>query len=156
VRLSPAFVVSSLELPAVTAADRFGGLLVLLAALFAGWACARGGADPGLVAALVGAGGLDSARRLLAWRRVSGAPRRRLDVRDDGTFWLSTPGAPALRVIVGRGTRLLGPSVFLDLDAASPGPGGRYRYWLLPFDAPEAVLRQWSVVLPHCWRVAST
>ena len=132
------------------------GLLVLLTALFVGWACARAGAGPWLVAAVVLAGGLDGMRRLLAWRRARGMPRRRLDVRGDGTLWLSTPGAPACRVLVGRGTRLLGPSVFLDLHAASPGSGSRYRYWLLPFDAPEPVLRQWSVVLPRCWRVAST
>ena len=154
-RSSPAFVVSSLELPAVAAADRVAGLLVLLAALFVGWACARAGAGPWPVAAMVLAGCLDHARRQLAWHRARGAPRRHLEVRGDGSLWLGTPGEPACRVLVGRGTRLLGPSVFLDLRAASPAPGGRYRCWLLPFDAPEAVLRRWSVVLPHCWRVAS-
>jgi hypothetical protein len=156
VRSSPAFVVSSLELPAVTAADRIAGLLVLLAGLFVAWACARAGAGAWLVAAVVLAGGLECARQLLAWRRAGRAPRRRLDFVGDGTLWLSTPGAPPGRVLVGRGTRLLGPSVFLDLHAASPGSGGRYRYWLLPFDVPEPVLRRWSVVLPRCWRVAST
>lgn len=155
-RSSPAFVVSSLELPAVAAADRIAGLLVLLAALFVGWACARAGAAAGLVAAVVLAGGIDCARRLLAWRRASTAPRRRLDFMGDGTLWLNTPGQPACRVLVGRGTRLLGPSVFLDLHADFPAAGGRYRCWLLPFDAPEPVLRRWSVVLPSCWRVAST
>jgi hypothetical protein len=156
VRSSPAFVVSSLELPAVAAADRIAGLLVLLAALFVGWACARAGAGAWLVAAAVLAGGLDCVRRLLAWRRASGSPRHRLDCRGDGTLWLSTPGTPAGRVLVGRGTRLLGPSIFLDLRAASPALAGRYRYWLLPFDAPVQVLRRWSVVLPRCWRVATT
>ena len=155
-RSSPAFVVSSLELPAVAAADRIAGLLVLLAALFVGWACARAGAAAWLVAAVGLAGGLDSARRLVAWRRTSGSPAYRLDFLGDGTLWLSAPGKPACRVLVGRGTRLLGPSVFLDLHAASPVLAGRYRYWLLPFDAPEQVLRHWSVVLPRCWRVAST
>ncbi|MGL6221981.1 MAG: hypothetical protein ACRC6L_00190 [Steroidobacteraceae bacterium] len=155
-RSSPAFAVSSLELPAVAAADRIAGLLVLLAALFVAWACARAGAAGWLVVALVLAGGLDSARRLLVWRRASGAPAHRLDCLDDGTLWLSAPGKPACRVLVGRGTRLLGPSVFLDLHAASPVLAGRYRYWLLPFDAPAQALRRWSVVLPHCWRVAGT
>lgn len=155
-RSSPAFVVSSLELPAVAAADRLAGLLVLLAALFVAWACARSGADMRLVAALVLGGGLDCARRLLAWRRARSAPRRRLEVRDDGTLWLSTPGLPASHVLVGRDTRLLGPSVFLDLHAVSPASGRPYRYWLLPFDAPVAVLRRWSVVLPRCWCAAST
>jgi hypothetical protein len=107
------------------------------------------------VAAVILAGGIYCARRLLAWRQASTAPRRRLDFMGVGTLWLSTPGQPACRVLVGRRTRLLGPSVFLDLYAASPVLAGRYRFWLLPFDAPEPVLRRWSVVLPSCWRVAS-
>jgi hypothetical protein len=156
VRSSPAFAVSSLELPAVVAADRIAGLLVLLAGLFVAWACARAGAAAWLVAVLVLACGLDCARRLLAWRRSRGSLAHRLDFLGDGTLWLSAPGQPACRVLVGRGTRLLGPSVFLDLHAASPVLAGRYRYWLLPFDAPEQVLRLWSVVLPRCWRVAGT
>jgi len=156
VRSSPAFAVSSLEPPAVAAADRIAGLLVLLAALFVAGACARAGAGGWLVGALVLAGALESARRLLAWRRASGSPAHRLDLLEDGTLWLSAPGQAACHVLVGRGTRLLGPSVFLDLHAASPVLAGRYRFWLLPFDAPEPVLRRWSVVLPRCWRVAST
>jgi hypothetical protein len=45
------------------------------------------------------------------------------------------------------GTRLIGPSVFLDLLAESNPAGERLRTWLTPFDAPPRVLRRWSVVL---------
>ena len=157
-RSSPAFAVSSLELPAVTAADRIAAALVPLAALFVTWACARAGIGGWWVVGVAGgAGGLACLHAALAVRRARRAPLRRLDVRGDGTMTLRTAGGQApCPVTVGRGTRLLGPSVFLDLRTSSPGAEGRLRYWISPFDAPAHVLRQWSVVLPRCGRVACT
>jgi hypothetical protein len=57
---------------------------------------------------------------------------------------------------VERGTRLLGPSVFLDLRVDWAQAPGRLQCWITPFDAPGRVMRQWSVVLPLFGRAACT
>ena len=63
------------------------------------------------------------------------------------------PVPPAVMTI-GVGTRLVGPSVFLDLLAASIPAGKPLRTWLTPLDVPTQAIRRWSVVLPHSGRVA--
>ena len=45
-------------------------------------------------------------------------------------------GQAPCRMTIGVGTRLLGPSVFLDLLAASNPAGKPLRTWLTPLDAP--------------------
>jgi hypothetical protein len=55
---------------------------------------------------------------------------------------------------VSVGTRLLGPSVFLDLLAASNPAGEPLRTWLTPLDVPTQAIRRWGVVLPRSGRVA--
>jgi hypothetical protein len=157
VRSSPAFAVSSLELPAITAADLITAVLVPLAALFLTWACARAGVAGWVVVAAALMGGWACVHTVLALRRAGCLPVRRLDISSDGTVTLTDQGGQTPRVVtVQPGTRLLGPSVFLDLRTSSPGAKVRLRYWISPFDAPARVLRQWSVVLPRCGRVACT
>jgi hypothetical protein len=55
---------------------------------------------------------------------------------------------------VSVGTRLLGPSVFLDLLAASNPAGKPLRAWLTPLDVPAQAIRRWSVLLPRAGRAA--
>ncbi len=59
-------------------------------------------------------------------------PARRLVARADGSLWLHAAGQAPCRMAVGVGTRLLGPSVFLDLLAASNPAGRPLRTWLTP------------------------
>jgi hypothetical protein len=154
---SRAYAVSSLELPAVTAAAQAGGVLVVLATAFVVWCCFRAEVHSGLPAAAAFAGSLVFARLLNGWRSARRAPVRRLEVRPDGSIWLREAGnAEAFAVTVERGTRLLGPSVFLDLRVAYAQAPGRLHCWITPLDAPGRVMRQWSVVLPLCGRVACT
>jgi hypothetical protein len=140
----------------VTAADRACGVLVIFAASFVAWACVRGGANPWMGAAVVLAGGAVCAHLWFDWRRARRSARRHLEARPDGTLWLHEAGRDAVPVTLGRGTRLLGPSVFLDLHVAYPASPERVQRWISPFDAPGHVMRQWSVVLPRCGRAACT
>jgi hypothetical protein len=157
VRSSRAYAVSSLELPAVTAAARAGGVLVALASAFVVWCCFRAEVHFGFPTAAAFAGGLVLASLLNGWRGAGRAPVRRLEARPDGSIWLREAGnAEAFAVTVERGTRLLGPSVFLDLRVAYAQAPGRLHCWITPLDAPGRVMRQWSVVLPLCGRVACT
>ena len=154
---SRAYAVSNLELPAVTAAARAGVVLVVVAAAFVAWCCFRAELHFGFPAAAVVAGGLILASLLSGWRRVRRLPVRRLERRPDGSIWLRENGtAEAFAVTVERGTRLLGPSVVLDLRVAYAQAPGRLQCWITPLDAPRDVMRQWSVVLPLCGRVACT
>jgi len=155
VRSSRAYAVSSLELPAVTAAARAGGLLVVMATVFVAWCCVRAEVHVGFPAAAVVAGGLLLASLLNGWRKARRSPVRRLEARPDGSIWLREAGTEEpFAVTVGRGTRLLGPSVFLDLRVAYTQAPGRLQCWITPLDAPRHVTRRWSVVLPLCGRVA--
>lgn len=156
-RSSRAYAVSSLELPAVTAAAKAGGMLVVLATAFVAWCCVRAEVHFGFLAATVVAGGLVLAVQLRDWQRARRSPARRLEARPDGSVWLRETGtAEAFAVTVERGTRLLGPSVFLDLRVAYAKAPGRLQCWITPLDAPAQVMRQWSVVLPLCGRAACT
>jgi hypothetical protein len=131
-------------------------VLTAAAAACLAWTGARAGFSDGLLAATLVAGGAGVAAQMACWCRRRRQPARRLHAAPDGTLWLQTAGQPDRRVTLGRATRLLGPSVYLDLHAVSPEPAWRSRRWISPFDAPEYVLRQWSVVLPRSGRVACT
>src|SRR5512137_1669924 len=110
---SRAYAVSSLELPAVTAAARAGGVLVVAATAFVVWCCFRSEVHFGFTAAAALAGGLVLAGLRNGWHRARRSPARHLEARPDGSIWLRETGAAeAFAVTVERGTRLLGPSVF--------------------------------------------
>lgn len=153
---SRAYAVSNLELPAVTAAGGAGGVLALLASAFLAWTGLRGGIAGGVAGTVVLAGTAYVACLLGQWRRACSAPARQLEARPDGSIWLLEAGAAPVAMAIGRGTRLLGPSVFLDLRVADPRSTARLRCWITPLDAPGHVVRQWSVVLPRGGRVART
>ena len=89
-----------------------------------------------------------------SWMRSRRQPARRLVARADGSLWLHTAGQAPCRSTLGVGTRLLGPSVFLDLVVDSNRAGERFRTWLTPFDVPSPAIRRWSVVMPRCGRAA--
>jgi hypothetical protein len=130
-------------------------MLVVLATAFAAWCCVRAEVHAGFTAATALAGGLVLARLLSGWRSARRTPVRCLEARPDGSIWLRATGAAEpFAVTVERGTRLLGPSVFLDLRVAYARAPGRLQCWITPLDAPGRVMRQWSVVLPLCGRVA--
>ena len=153
-RSSPASVDLSLELPRVTAADLAVGALVSLATSFLAWAVAR--ADGSTTAVLLSllAGGAILAAKVRSWMRSTRQPGRRLVACADGSLWLHTAGQVPCRSTLGVGTRLLGPSVFLDLVVASNPAGERFRTWLTPFDVPSVAIRRCSVILPRCGRAA--
>jgi hypothetical protein len=147
VRSSPAYAVSNLELPAVGAAQKAGGLLVMLATAFAAWTGFRAGVAVWIPGAVCLAGLVVVARFWGHWRDARCAPARQLEARPDGSIWLHQAGVGPVALAVGRGTRLLGPSVFLDLRVGGTERPGRVQCWITPFDVPEHVMRQWSVVL---------
>jgi hypothetical protein len=64
-------------------------------------------------------------------------------------FWLDVQADH----LQGLGTRVIGPSVFLDLIAESNPAGERLSTWLTPFDVPRPALRRWSVVLTRSGQV---
>jgi hypothetical protein len=156
VRSSPPSVDSSLELPPVTAADLAAGALVALATGFLGWAGVRSGGSLTVAMLLVLAGGSLLAIQIASWRRCLRPPARRLLASVDGSLWLHTTGQAPRRASVGLGTRLLGPSVFLDLVVVSNPAGERLRTWLTPLDVPPQALRRWSVILPRAGRVVGS
>ena len=90
------------------------------------------------------------------WRRALSLPARRLVACADGSLWLDTTGASPCRLAIGSGTRLIGPSVFLDLGVASNPSARRLRTWLTPLDVPAGAIRRWSVLLPHSGGVAGS
>jgi hypothetical protein len=138
----------------VTAADRVAGALVVLATGFLAWAGIRSGGSVTAAVVLVVAGSSVLAIQVRRWVRSMRQPARRLMARADGYLWLHTAGRAPCRMTIGVGTRLLGPSVFLDLHAASDPVGKPLRAWLTPLDVPTQAIRRWGVVLPHCGRVA--
>ena len=152
-RSSPVSADSSLELPRVTAADMAAGALVALATAFLAWAVVRSdGWSKTAVLLLVLAGGTMVAAQVRSWMRSWRQPGRLLVACADGYLWLHTAGQVPRRSTVGVGTRLLGPSVFLDLVVDSNRAGERFRTWLTPFDVPSPAIRRWRVVLPRCGR----
>lgn len=92
------------------------------------------------------------ATQVRSWVRSSHQPARRLVAYADGSLWLHTAGHAPCHATVGGGTRLIGPSVFLDLLADSNLAGKRYRAWLTPLDVPTQAIRRWCVVLPRSGR----
>jgi hypothetical protein len=144
----------SLELPPVTAADRVAGALVVLATGFLAWTGIRSGGSAMVSLWLVLAGSSIVALQVRSWMGSMQQPARRLVARTDGSLWLHSAGQAPCRMTIGVGTRLLGPSVFLDLLAASNPAGKPLRTWLNPLDAPAQAIRRWSVVLPRSGRVA--
>ena len=153
-RSSPASFDSSLELPWATAADLAAGVLVSLATVLLAWAVVRSGGSVTACLLVLLAGSSIVAAQVRSWRRSARQPARRLVGCPDGSLWLHTAGQAPGRATVGFGTRLLGPSVFLDLVVDSNPAGERLRTWLTPFDVPSLAIRRWSVVLPRCGRAA--
>jgi hypothetical protein len=136
----------------VTAADLAAGALVSLATAFLAWAVVRSDGSKTAVLLLLLAGSSIVAAQARSWMRPTRQPGRRLVACADGSLWLQTAGQVPCRSTLGVGTRLLGPSVFLDLVVDSNPPGKRLRTWLTPFDVPPLALRRWSVALPRCGR----
>jgi hypothetical protein len=137
----------SLELPPVTAADWIAGVTVMLATGLLVWAGVRSGRPLAACLPFGLPGGALLVLQARSWLRSLGRPGRRLLARGDGSLWLHTVGQVPRRATLGPGTRLIGPSVFLDLLAESNPAGERLRTWLTPLDVPPPVLRRWRVVL---------
>ena len=151
-RSSPASVDSSIELPPVTAADLAAGVLVALATGLLGWSSARSDVPVGLALLVVVTGGLLLAVQARSWRQRLLQPTQRLLARGDGSLWLQGAGQAPCRAHVGPGTKLLGPSVFLDLTVDCNPARGRLNTWLTPCDASLPALRRLSVVLLRAGR----
>jgi hypothetical protein len=136
----------------VTAADLAAGAVVALATAFLAWAVVRSGGSMTAALLLSLAGSSIVAAQVRSWARRRRQPARRLVACADGSLWLHMAGQARCRATIGVGTRLLGPSVFLDLLADSNPAGKRFRTWLTPLDVPTEAIRRWSVVLPRCGR----
>lgn len=151
-RSSPASVDLSLELPPVTAADLATGAMAALATVFVAWAVARSGGPLTASLLLLLAGSTVVAALARSWVRARCQPARWLVAGADGSLWLHAAGTAPCRATIGVGTRLIGPSVFLDLRVESSPTGERFGTWLTPLDVPSSTIRRWSVVLPRCGR----
>jgi hypothetical protein len=108
----------------------------------------------GLALAVLVAGTLAGIAQAHAWARARRQPRWELAAGSDGLLWLRRDAFRA-QVRVGPATRLLGPSVFLDVTFATPTKTVRCRRWITPPDAPAAALRRWTVLLPSAGSLAS-
>ena len=138
----------------MTAADRVAGAMVVLATGCLAWSGIRLGGSAAASLMLVLAGSSIVALQARSWMRSMDQPARRLVIRADGSLWLQTASQAPCRMTIGVGTRMLGPSVFLDLLAASNPAGKPFRTWLTPLDVPAQAIRRWSVLLPRSGRVA--
>ena len=154
-RSSPASAASSLDLPVLTVADRSAGVMLVLATGFATWACARQGQAAGAVLACA-VGGLLFAIQAASWARSRRRPPGRLEALADGSLWLHRAGLPPCRMAAAPGTRLIGPSVFLDLHATVPGAVAPLRCWITPLDAPRDTLRRLGVALAGAGRATGS
>jgi len=130
--------------------------MAVLATGFLAWAGIRSGGPLTATLLLALTGSSIVAIQVRSWMRSTQQPARRLVARADGSLWLLTAGQAPCRMVVGVGTRLLGPSVFLDLLAASNLAGKPLRTWLTPLDVPTQAIRRWSVLLPRSGRVAGS
>jgi hypothetical protein len=126
------------------AAQAVSAGLLVAAGLFAGWVLRRHGLDA-LAGAATAAGLLAGLLQARAWRRARRAPAVRLRRAPDGGLWLESAAA-AVAVQAGPATRILGPSVFLDLRASDTQAR---RCWLTPLDLPPGALRRLTLVLPR-------
>ncbi len=154
-RSSPASAASSLELPALTVADRSAGVMLVLATGFAAWACARQGEALGAVLACA-VGGLLIVIQAVSWARARRRPAGRIEALADGSLWLHVAGQAPCRLAAAPGTRLIGPSAFLDLHATTPGAAAPLRCWVTPLDAPRDSLRRLGVVLAGSGQVTGS
>lgn len=145
-RSSPAYAGSSLELPAVTVADSLAAVLVLFAGCFAAWGFARQG-TVGLAGLALAAACVAATQQAVAWTRSERQPPWRLERLADGRLQARRGAHAPVLAVINLQTRLLGPSVFLDLTFATGDNGQRYRGWITPFDAPAQALRHWFVFL---------
>jgi len=138
----------------VTAADLAAGAMVALATAFLTAAVIRSGGSTTSSLLLLLAGSSIVATQVRSWKRSRRQPARKLVACADGSLWLLRAGQVPCRATVGVGTRLIGPSVFLDMLVDSNPAGDRFRTWLTPLDVPTATIRRWSVVLPRSGRLA--
>jgi hypothetical protein len=140
-------------MPAVTFADRAACALTLAAGAFAASQCATAGhawlALACVLTALAAAGS-----QWRGWTQSSSAPATVLERDALGNLQLRVGRLDPVPVTVGPSSRILGPSVFLDLHFVVAGRRRRHRRWLLKYDVPADVLRRWTVVLPGSGRVA--
>ena len=154
-RSSPAYADLRLDVPAVTAVDRISAGLVLAAAALVAWACARRGlAAPALLAGGSGVGLV--AVQAFSWTRSKLRGPLVLRRCDDGSLQVQRTDGDTRPVRVGPGSRLLGPSLVLDIEFPAQGRIERCRRWLTPLDVPRETLRRWSVVLPRAGHVAAS
>ncbi len=132
------------------------GLLVALAAGLLAWRGVRlgGSMTSSLPWALAGCAIVTA--QVQVWARAMRQPVRHLVACADGSLWLHEEGRAPCRMAIGVGTRLVGPSVFLDLGVASNRSAKRLRTWLTPFDVPTQAIRRWSVLLPRSGRVVGS
>jgi hypothetical protein len=137
----------------VTAADRLAAGLTTVATGYAA-AMLAGRGQLALAGVVVLAGALATARQVIHWDRSRRGPTLRLERAADGALQVRAGAAPAVPATLGRGTRRVGPSVFLEVRFASGGRSTLYRRWLTPLDVPATLLRRWCVVLPRSGRVA--
>lgn len=151
-RSSPAFAGLALELPVVTLADRVACGLLPTAGAFGASVLLRHDLPLPAVAAVVAGLGL-AAIQVRNWTRSKARPTLLLEQLPDGSLQVTVPGAAPVPATLGRRTRRLGPSVFLEVHFASGGRRRRYARWLTRFDVPRGALRRWTVVLPTCGRV---
>jgi hypothetical protein len=138
--------VNRLELPAVTAADRAALMLVGLASGFGAYAALRQGWHAGGVA-MCAAGCIATIIQVLHWTRSRAAPPRWLESTPGGAIMLRHAGGAAVPARLRPATRILGPSVFIDVDCGVSTLYPRIRRWITPLDVPRDVLRRWSIVL---------
>ena len=152
-RSSPAYAALALELPPVTFADRLAATLTTVAGAYGAAVLAR--QDAVALAAVVAlTGAVATAMQVVRWARSRRRAPWRLERGADGLLHVRAGAAPAAPAVLGRGTRRLGPSVFLDVRFAFGGRTALYRRWLTPLDVPGDLLRRWSVVLPRSGRAA--
>jgi hypothetical protein len=130
-------------------------IVVAAAAEFGAYASPRQD-DTGIATLWLAAGLLAVATQALVWRRRSRRPQRWLEFALDGALQLREAGRIPLPVQPGANTRLLGPSVLVDLDPGVSSHGSRIRCWLTPLDLPRADLRRLTIVLLASGRVART
>jgi hypothetical protein len=146
VKSSRAYVASRLELPVITAADRASLVLVALAALFGACAAWRQGFVA--VALLGGSGGLLAVViQSWHWMRAGRPPQRWLEALPEGRLQLHVAGRPPVTARLRASTRLLGSSLFLDVETTIGTRATHIRCWLTPLDVPRDRLRRWSIVL---------
>lgn len=152
-RSSRPFASLRLDIPAVTLADRTGCALVAAAGVVAAVQWATAGRPWLAVAAAVAATALVTAQAI-SWTRSRTLPQTVLERDAGGHLQLRVDGRLATDVTLGPSSRVLGPSVFLDLRYALDGRRRRCLRWLLPLDVEPGALRRWTVVLPASGCVA--